>query len=166
MTTLLVTVGSTLFNDLIHAVLENTTLRLLSSLGVTDLVVQYGNGKLPSGLFQKGEVNAKGEGRVVFRIKQAGSDGEGEALGVKVLRFTDDLGGLIESSNAVVSHAGQLLFMAATDCPGSGTILQTLRTPQPLLVVPNTKLMYNHQMELATALEAEKYILVCTSEVE
>lgn len=112
MTTLLVTVGSTLFNDLIHAVLENTTLRLLSSLGVKNLVVQYGNGKLPAGLFQKGEVDAKGEGRVVFRIKEPGMEGDGESLSVKVLRFTDDLAGLIESSDMVVSHAGQFKLSA------------------------------------------------------
>lgn len=47
-------------------------------------------------------------------------------------------------------------------CSGSGTILQTLRTPRPLLVVPNTKLMDNHQGELASALAAEGYMDVCT----
>lgn len=53
---------------------------------------------------------------------------------------------------------------------GSGSILTVLRTPRPLLVVPNSELMDNHQAQLADALGGggdegeEGYLLVSTVE--
>ncbi len=47
---------------------------------------------------------------------------------------------------------------------GSGSILTVLRAPRPLLVVPNTSLMDNHQAELADALGREGYLNVSTVE--
>lgn len=113
---LLVTVGSTLFTDLVDAVLDNASLRLLSALGVRELVVQYGKGRLPSGVVQKHDIDARGEGRIIFRIKPPGSEDEGEILIVRLLRFTDDLAGLIEASTAVVSHAGMFVGLSVVGC--------------------------------------------------
>lgn len=49
---------------------------------------------------------------------------------------------------------------------GSGSILMVLRSKpvKRLLIVPNTSLMDNHQVELAEALEARNHLLVSTVE--
>ena len=42
---------------------------------------------------------------------------------------------------------------------GSGTILEALRIDVPLIVVPNTTLMHNHQLEVAEVLEEYGYVV-------
>lgn len=42
---------------------------------------------------------------------------------------------------------------------GSGTILAALRYQVPLVVVPNTSLLDNHQVELAVAMERSNYLI-------
>ncbi|SJX61061.1 related to ALG13-catalytic component of UDP-GlcNAc transferase [Sporisorium reilianum f. sp. reilianum] len=74
---------------------------------------------------------------------------------LELFRFAPDLKAYIESADIVISHAG------------SGTILDTLRmrprTPS-LVVVPNTSLMDNHQVELAQALGEDKYVIAGSEE--
>jgi len=41
---------------------------------------------------------------------------------------------------------------------GSGTILDAMRLGIPLIVVPNSSLLDNHQQELADELEAQGYV--------
>lgn len=43
---------------------------------------------------------------------------------------------------------------------GSGTILDVLRLGKPLIVVPNSTLLDNHQQELASALESSGHLKV------
>lgn len=52
-----------------------------------------------------------------------------------------------KSKGLVVSHAG------------SGSILEALRYQVPLIVVPNTSLLDNHQEELADAMQRSGYLL-------
>lgn len=42
---------------------------------------------------------------------------------------------------------------------GSGTILDALRLSVPLIVVPNSELLDNHQVELAEALAEQEYVV-------
>ena len=42
---------------------------------------------------------------------------------------------------------------------GSGTILDALRLSVPLIVVPNSSLLDNHQVELAEALAEQEYVV-------
>ena len=42
---------------------------------------------------------------------------------------------------------------------GSGTILDGLRFEIPLIVVPNTDLLHNHQVELAEELAKQNYVV-------
>ena len=42
---------------------------------------------------------------------------------------------------------------------GSGTILDALRIGVPLVVVPNTTLLHNHQVELAEELAKQDYVV-------
>ncbi|KAI4607910.1 hypothetical protein J4E80_009306 [Alternaria sp. BMP 0032] len=51
------------------------------------------------------------------------------------------------SKGLVISHAG------------SGSILEALRYQIPLIVVPNTGLLDNHQEELAVAMERNNYLV-------
>ncbi|WOO80885.1 UDP-N-acetylglucosamine transferase subunit ALG13 [Vanrija pseudolonga] len=134
---LFVTVGSTRFQALTDAVLSPSALDALSSVGVTTLVVQLGSADIPAHV----------------GVGAQGGEWAHGALGVTVLRYTVDaahMARLLAASDAVVSHAG------------AGSILQVLRLPRPLLVVPNTALMDNHQQELADALRAGDYLTVAS----
>lgn len=42
---------------------------------------------------------------------------------------------------------------------GSGSILDALRVAIPLVVVPNTDLLHNHQAELAEVLTEQEYVI-------
>ncbi|KIS71068.1 N-acetylglucosaminyldiphosphodolichol N-acetylglucosaminyltransferase catalytic subunit ALG13 [Mycosarcoma maydis] len=69
---------------------------------------------------------------------------------LQLFAFAPDLKSYIQSADLVISHAG------------SGTILDTLRMrPRPpgLVVVPNTSLMDNHQVELAEALGKDNFLI-------
>jgi UDP-N-acetylglucosamine transferase subunit ALG13 len=51
-----------------------------------------------------------------------------------------------------------VLYIANSNT-GSGTILAALRLDAPIVVVPNTKLLDNHQVELADALQQQGYVV-------
>jgi len=80
-----------------------------------------------------------------FPTKSRGEDG---GLKVDYFTFSPNIAGLLRSAALVISHAG------------SGSIFETLRLGQPLVVVVNEALMDNHQSELAEAL-AERKFLFC-----
>ncbi|KAK1925165.1 glycosyl transferase [Papiliotrema laurentii] len=147
--TLLVTVGSTLFVSLTETILSPSILSILPGLGIRKVVVQYGAADLLAlTQIEDLEVDAHGRGQFVWRDY----NGLGE-VAVQVLKYTDDFTGLVASADAIISHAG------------SGSILTSLRSgPKPLLVVPNTSLMDNHQAELAVELEKQGYLTVSTVE--
>lgn len=74
---------------------------------------------------------------------------------LQLFQFAPDLKSHIQSANIVISHAG------------SGTILDTLRMrpkPPTLVVVPNTSLMDNHQVELAEALARDGFVVMGSEE--
>ncbi|KAJ1034165.1 hypothetical protein NDA18_001031 [Ustilago nuda] len=74
-----------------------------------------------------------------------------QGVELELFQFAPDLKPYIGTADVVVSHAG------------SGTILDTLRMrpkPPKLVVVPNTSLMDNHQVELAEALGKERFLVV------
>ncbi|TKY85137.1 hypothetical protein EX895_006217 [Sporisorium graminicola] len=74
---------------------------------------------------------------------------------LELFQFAPDLQSYIRSADIVISHAG------------SGTILDTLRMrphPPSLVVVPNTSLMDNHQVELAQALGKDRFLLVASED--
>lgn len=50
----------------------------------------------------------------------------------------------------------------ATTRAGSGTILDVLRLHKPMIVVPNTSLLHNHQEELASVLDSQSYLKYAT----
>jgi beta-1,4-N-acetylglucosaminyltransferase len=47
---------------------------------------------------------------------------------------------------------------------GSGSIIETLRWQKPLIVVPNSDLMDNHQSELALTLHRQGHLIAADCE--
>lgn len=103
---LLITVGSTLFEALTTTCLSVPFLSALASAGVEDLVVQYGKAQLvlpPDVKVVKDE--ADGSGEAVFRASDARG---GVGVRVRVMRYTDDFEGEVKRASWVISHAGEL----------------------------------------------------------
>ncbi|RNF05266.1 glycosyltransferase family 28 protein [Trypanosoma rangeli] len=65
---------------------------------------------------------------------------------VDVVAYLPKLQEVIKDAALVISHAG------------AGTILEALEFKRPLVVVPNRALMSDHQLELAEALNAARYL--------
>lgn len=82
----LVTVGSTEFSALIHAVLDQATLRLLQQRGYSRLLVQAGNSQLPA----------------PWRMGSRAVDG----LDVELVAFLPDLEERMQQADLIVCHAG------------------------------------------------------------
>ncbi|WVQ76546.1 hypothetical protein IAR50_006216 [Cryptococcus sp. DSM 104548] len=148
---ILVTVGSTLFPSLTNPLLSPTFLTSLSALGVKRIVIQYGAAELPSDFVHALQQSQdSSQGRALDA--QGSAIGKIDSVEVEVMRYTDDFEGLVNSVEAVISHAG------------SGSILTTLRSrpSKPLMIVPNEGLMDNHQAELAEALGRDGFCMVAS----
>ncbi|KAI9643219.1 N-acetylglucosaminyldiphosphodolichol N-acetylglucosaminyltransferase catalytic subunit alg13 [Ciborinia camelliae] len=136
-----VTVGATAtFKELIEEVFAPHTLQALVQEGYTKLRIQagrdadYWKNVIPAekGFGLKIEVfdfDRNGLGHEMRQCKKGGFYGTGKSL-----------------EGVVISHAG------------SGSILDALRIDVPLIVVPNTSLLDNHQAELADELERQGYL--------
>ncbi|KAH7340757.1 glycosyltransferase family 1 protein [Rhizoctonia solani] len=123
-----VTVGSTKFDDLAHVILSPAVLNALRDRQFHRLIFQCGNSDV------KGHIQGPSVGDE-WNWKDEARD-----IDISVWRFSPELGKYFQEANLVISHAG------------SGTILEVLRLPKPLIVVPNETLLDNHQVELADAL--------------
>jgi beta-1,4-N-acetylglucosaminyltransferase len=153
-----VTTGATApFTALIDSVLSSSTLDTLAQNGYTHLLVQYGTAK---DVFDKAAVIGRSH------LQQAATK---PGLIVDGIDFNPD--GLQaqfklvqQSKGMVISHAGTLIthdvsLSRLLKDLGSGSILEALRFQIPLIVVPNTALLDNHQEELAVAMERSNYLL-------
>lgn len=137
------TIGATAaFNSLVRAVLEPAFLQALKDAKYTELRIQYGNegerifdGKVksPSALIKQDHgIELSG-----FSFDKSGLESE-----IKAAK-----GSTPTNEGCVISHAG------------SGSILDAMRVSVPLIVVPNTDLLHNHQVELAEVLAEQNYVV-------
>ena len=137
--TIFVTVGTTLFEDLMQAATTEMALDWMCQTGYTNLILQYGKGTIPS-----------------LPEKYSNNNPLASSLQIQMYAFKTSLADDMELSDLIVSHAG------------AGTVMEVLRLPQQnkrwrrrrLAVVINTRLMDNHQAELAHAMETRKYLYV------
>jgi beta-1,4-N-acetylglucosaminyltransferase len=140
-----VTVGSTHFDSLVEAILRVETLEQLFAKGYRQLVIQAGESKL--GLIPNQSTCATWTDR----------------LDITIWKYKPSLVQDIKEANLVISHAGihsqVLSFLVSQASTGSGTILEVLRVPRPLIVVPNPTVLHNHQEELAFALQSLGYLI-------
>ncbi|MCJ1385665.1 N-acetylglucosaminyldiphosphodolichol N-acetylglucosaminyltransferase catalytic subunit alg13 [Xylographa soralifera] len=131
------TVGATApFDTLVSASLSAPFLAALRAASYTDLLVQHGS----SHVFNPRTAAEAGK---KYGLTIRGFEFNREGLG-REMRAAKGEGGV---EGCVVSHAG------------SGSILDALRLAVPLIVVPNTALLDNHQEELAEELAAQGYVV-------
>lgn len=165
-----VTVGATAsFISLIQNVLQPTFLEALKLHNYTELRIQYGkNGKktfddycwlLSDELKKSLEIEITG-----FDFNKTGL--KEEMLAAKRIYTTSTMKG---SEGCVISHAGEYTVqymggqmagnVADEQALGSGSILEAMRIEVPVIVVPNTDLLDNHQVELAEVLAEQNYVV-------
>ncbi|ORX91671.1 glycosyltransferase family 28 C-terminal domain-domain-containing protein [Clohesyomyces aquaticus] len=134
-----VTTGATApFEALIESVLSASSIEALQKAEYTNLLVQYGTAK------QLYESHAKA---AIQRIREQGRSLKIDGLDFDQNGLRDQFQLVQRSNGVVISHAG------------SGSILEALRFQLPLIVVPNTSLLGNHQDELATAMAKNNYLI-------
>ncbi|GMH33124.1 hypothetical protein BSKO_00958 [Bryopsis sp. KO-2023] len=130
-----VTVGTTKFEELITSIDSFDLGNALVEKGFTQLVVQKGNGQHD------------------FTELLADNPQQSERrpnLKVECFDFLPSIREHMESSSLIICHAG------------AGSIFEGLHAGKDLVVVPNTRLMDNHQVELAAHLDHLGH-LVCAS---
>lgn len=152
-----VTTGATApFTALIESTLSPSSLQALRECGFTHILVQYGTAKDVFARCSSAAVSHLQDNSQEKKLSIAGFDFDSNALQpqFKLVQKTKGL---------VVSHAGtfpqQGSRKQSAKHVGSGTILAALRYQIPLVVVPNTGLLDNHQEELAVAMERNRYLL-------
>jgi beta-1,4-N-acetylglucosaminyltransferase len=131
--TVFVTVGTTLFEPLVAAVVSETSRQWMERAGYTRLVVQYGKG-VPPVLLQQRQQQQK--------QKQ---------LTVELYDFKPSLSQDMAAADLIVCHAG------------AGTLMEALQMgagKKVIVTVINTALMDNHQTEVAHALSEKHFLYV------
>ncbi|CAN9083141.1 unnamed protein product [Alternaria alternata] len=136
-----VTTGATApFTELIKSVLNPACLDALRESGFTHLLVQYGSAK---DVYQDSSMLAQ----AYMRDSKSTQDLIIDGIGFNPDGLQSQFQLVQRSKGLVISHAG------------SGSILEALRYQIPLIVVPNTGLLDNHQEELAVAMERNNYLV-------
>lgn len=129
---LLVTVGTTEFDDLIKSLDCEEFWQYTRTQMYTHIIFQIGRGAYePSYL---AGLHLNGVGGIQSRFSW--------------FRFVPDLSSVVRECDTVISHCG------------AGTILEVLESGARLIVAVNETLMDNHQMELADALSAGSHCQV------
>lgn len=122
---ILVTVGTTKFDQLIENIDKEEFYKTLDNKKISSLIIQYGKGDYIPSTHLKLDL---------------------KYLKVTVTTFLNNFEDVIKSSDVVISHCG------------AGTILETLKHKRTFIGTVNTKLMDNHQEEIAEALVKDNYI--------
>lgn len=149
----LVTVGSTRFDELVSSVAtEAVCATLKATFGITRLLIQYGTSDFT--------LNIPGSVAATVPAAADGHDQQQQrqecvcaGVTVEAFRYRPVLSRWVSSARLVVTHAG------------AGTILECLQARVPTVVVPNRRLMSDHQLQLAEALAAGRF-LFCLSPPE
>ena len=134
--TVLVTVGTTKFDALVEAVDSPPLAEALLARGYSRLIIQLGAGAyLPRRLVPNGTA-ALGQATTICGLHVAYFD------------FTASLKQHMQQATLVISHAG------------SGSIFEALQLGKPLIAVPNTKLMANHQVRASQGRSSAMWLLL------
>lgn len=137
------TIGATApFNSLVRAVLQPGFVKALNQAGYTQLRIQYGDHSGEE-IFRQ-HTQALGDANVTDELEITGFGFKKEGLREEMRAVK---GSAPDLEGMVISHAG------------SGSILDALRIGAPIVVVPNTDLLHNHQVELAEALAEQEYVI-------
>jgi beta-1,4-N-acetylglucosaminyltransferase len=137
-----VTVGTTQFDKLVDSVTTSDAFQWMQQQGYTTLTIQYGRGKKPN-------INNNtivGGGNSNHQKKRG--------LTVQCYDFASSLEDDMKRAHLIISHAG------------AGTVMEALKLQKKLVVVINTDLMNNHQLELATAMHTRRLLWMVSSPEE
>ena len=173
MSAVLVTVGTTSFDDLIRAVCSRAFLvEWARSAGGHDgaesphLTLQYGNGEHPLSLLPD-DVLPAGDGPAPSGVHRDDGSATVELaidqclrreVRISWCRFNPSLPDEMARSDAVLCHAGAGTLLEATDA--SNGRLRRGRGPIRIAAFVNRALMGNHQSELADELERRGHVRV------
>jgi beta-1,4-N-acetylglucosaminyltransferase len=160
--TIFITVGTTLFEELIHAATSPAALQWMIQHGYSRVIIQYGRGAKPIIPGAQHIANGGSSNHVVVLEEpiqfnsepsvRSGSKSVPRSLNVEMYDFKPSLLVDMQRSSLIISHAG------------AGTVMEVLRQQhQRLVVVINNSLMDNHQMELAQAMASRNYLHVVPS---
>ncbi|ODQ64290.1 hypothetical protein NADFUDRAFT_43296 [Nadsonia fulvescens var. elongata DSM 6958] len=141
--TVFVTVGATVpFDEMIQLVLATRSRQLLHDQGFRHLVIQHGHRdeKKWSNIIQGVEL----DDTWTDLVKEFELD---DTWTLDSMAYSEDITSLINQADLVISHAG------------TGSILDALRLQKPLVVVVNSQLMDNHQLEVAHEFSQGGYLL-------
>ncbi|QDS67885.1 hypothetical protein FKW77_008062 [Venturia effusa] len=139
---LFTTIGATAsFPSLIKAVLAPCFLRAASSHGYTKLVIQFGRGG--EALFKESCVKAQRDGPYGLTVE--GFDLTDDMMGEMRVVKASNREGRERQEGVVLCHAG------------TGSVLDALRLGVPVIVVPNSALLDNHQEQFAEVMEKMEY---------
>ncbi|KAE9961434.1 hypothetical protein BLS_002109 [Venturia inaequalis] len=137
-----VTIGATAsFPSLIRAVLSPSFLHAASSHGYTELIIQFGRGG--EALFRESCVQAQKEGPY--------------GLTVEGFDLTDDMMGEMRVVKASGRESREREEGVVLCHAGTGSVLDALRLAVPVIVVPNSALLDNHQEQFAEVMEKMEY---------
>lgn len=101
-------------------------------------------------------LKAHGFQRILFQIGEQGKyiPKQNPIIVVEHFRVIDNIQPLLKKAALVISHAGV------------GTVMETLYSNTPIIVVANHSLMDNHQLELAEKLASDNFIHHCNTDQE
>ncbi|KAM0429363.1 hypothetical protein ACHAPT_006581 [Fusarium lateritium] len=144
----LVTVGATVgFKKLTDAALQPTFWKYLVSQGFTELHVQCG----PDAAWASKELIAR-------------KDEAPPGLKIDVFDLRQNL--MKEEMTLCKAADGKRQLGLVISHAGTGTILDAWKLGLPIIVVPNTQLLDDHQTEMAKHLSKEGYAIMSTSSVD
>uniref|UniRef100_A0A7S4R0C3 UDP-N-acetylglucosamine transferase subunit ALG13 n=1 Tax=Ditylum brightwellii TaxID=49249 RepID=A0A7S4R0C3_9STRA len=137
-----VTVGTTQFNPLTSSITTPEFLSFLSSHNYTSLTIQYGKG-IPPSFPSCTNLQRTDDGDMTCFL-------ENQTIKCQAYRFKPSLISDISTASLILSHAG------------AGSIMEGLSFPsvKKVVVVINSQLMNNHQLELAHAMKSRGYLFV------
>ncbi|KAM9897486.1 hypothetical protein OXX69_010248 [Metschnikowia pulcherrima] len=159
---ILFTTGATVtFRAFLDEITNPEFLELLANAGFRTISIQYGNEISAAGanlskvyfselLAMKGLVEH-------FDLEIANEFNDKSVTIFRNSKFTLCVFGFANNINSYISQADLVVSHA-----GTGSILDTLRSKKPLIVVTNDSLMDNHQAEIAARFEAENYLVKVT----
>jgi len=134
-----VTIGATSsFDALIKAVLRPSFLHALKAAGYTNLTVQYGQGGKE--LFE----------RLIVESQEHGPYG----IVVEGFEFTNQMMNEMRVAKPEDGRAEGVVLCHA----GTGSVLDAIRIGVPVIVVPNSTLLDNHQVEFAEVMAKMDYV--------
>ncbi|EFA81358.1 putative glycosyltransferase [Heterostelium album PN500] len=142
-----VTVGTTRFEELIQEVDKKEFHQLLKSFGYNAILMQIGN----SGYIPVNSVNLEDQQQQQQQPTTSSSSSLPTGFQSYYYRFKPSLFDDMNNSTLIISHGG------------SGSILESLEIHKPIVCVTNSRLMHNHQVELADRLSGSpyNYLLPC-----